>query len=73
MLSHAGRSIGAGWTFGLNEALDQVGATIGPLFVALILFSKADTEPVSACCSFQRSFVSTLWWRRDSSTLAPTN
>ena len=40
MLSHAGRSIGAGWAFGLNEALDQVGATIGPLLVALILFLK---------------------------------
>lgn len=40
MLAHAGRSIGAGWAFGLNEALDQVGATIGPLFVALILFLK---------------------------------
>lgn len=24
MLSYAGRSIGAGWVFGLNEALDQV-------------------------------------------------
>ena len=40
MLSHAGRSIGAGWVFGLNEALDQAGATIGPLLVALILFLK---------------------------------
>src|SRR5207249_9162166 len=40
MLSYAGRSIGAGWAFGLNEALDQAGATIGPLFVALILFLK---------------------------------
>src|SRR5438876_4534463 len=40
MLSHAGRSIGAGWAFGLNEALDQAGATIGPLFVALIFFLK---------------------------------
>src|SRR6266480_3018022 len=38
MLSHAGRSIGAGWVFGLNEALDQAGATIGPLLIALILF-----------------------------------
>jgi predicted MFS family arabinose efflux permease len=38
MLSHAGRSIGAGWVFGLNEALDQAGATIGPLVVALILY-----------------------------------
>src|SRR5882757_687477 len=38
MLSHAGRSIGAGWVFGLNEALDQAGATIGPLLMALILY-----------------------------------
>ena len=40
MLSHAGRSIGAGWVFGLNEALDQAGATIGPLLIALMLFLK---------------------------------
>src|SRR5437016_2035763 len=38
MLSYAGRSIGAGWVFGLNEALDQAGATIGPLLMALILW-----------------------------------
>src|SRR5207245_10938600 len=36
MLSYAGKSIGAGWVFGLNEALDQAGATVGPLLVALI-------------------------------------
>src|SRR5438094_1664614 len=41
MLSHAGESIGAGWVFGLNQALDQAGATIGPLVIAAILFSKA--------------------------------
>jgi predicted MFS family arabinose efflux permease len=38
MLSYAGKSIGAGWVFGLNEALDQAGATIGPLLMALILY-----------------------------------
>jgi predicted MFS family arabinose efflux permease len=38
MLSYAGRSIGAGWVFGLNEALDQAGATLGPLLMALILY-----------------------------------
>ncbi len=37
MLSHAGRRMGRGWVFGLNEALDQAGATVGPLLVALIL------------------------------------
>jgi predicted MFS family arabinose efflux permease len=38
MLSYAGKSIGAGWAFGLNEALDQAGATIGPLLMALIIY-----------------------------------
>src|SRR4029453_4750911 len=38
MLSYAGRSIGAGWVFGLNEALDQAGATIGPLLMAVVLY-----------------------------------
>ncbi len=38
MLSHAGKSIGHGWVFGLNEALDQTGATVGPLITALVLF-----------------------------------
>jgi predicted MFS family arabinose efflux permease len=42
MLSHAGRTIGHGWVFGLNEALDQTGATLGPLIVAWILFRHGD-------------------------------
>jgi predicted MFS family arabinose efflux permease len=37
MLSHAAREMGYGWAFGLHEALDQFGATFGPLGVALIL------------------------------------
>ncbi len=39
LLSHAGSQIGHGWAFGLNEFLDQTGATIGPLIMALILYS----------------------------------
>lgn len=38
MLSHAGSQIGAGWAFGLHEALDQTGATLGPLITALVLY-----------------------------------
>ena len=38
MISHAGESIGRGWVFGLNEALDQAGATIGPLITAFVLY-----------------------------------
>lgn len=36
MLSHASSTIGAGWTFGLHEALDQIGAILGPIVVVLI-------------------------------------
>jgi Major Facilitator Superfamily len=38
MVSYTGKSLGNGWVFGLNEALDQTGATIGPLIVSLVLF-----------------------------------
>src|SRR5579885_1249647 len=31
MLSHAGKQLGFGWAFGVNEALDQLGALFGPL------------------------------------------
>ena len=40
MLSYAGKSIGRGWVFGLNEGLDQAGAAISPLIVALVLYYK---------------------------------
>src|SRR5579863_4797757 len=38
MLSYAGKEAGGvGWAFGLHEALDQAGAMVGPLAVALVL------------------------------------
>ena len=40
MLSYAGKSIGRGWVFGLNEGLDQAGATFGPLIVAFVLYKQ---------------------------------
>lgn len=40
LISFSGKEIGQGWAFGLNEVLDQFGATIGPLIVALVLFLK---------------------------------
>ncbi len=33
MLSHATKQIGHGWGFGLHEAMDQIGAVLGPLIV----------------------------------------
>lgn len=46
MLAHAGSQIGHGWVFGFHEAMDQLGATAGPLIVAGMLaahegFSRA--------------------------------
>src|ERR1700730_18505069 len=38
MLSFAGKQIRQGWVFGLNEALDQTGATLGPLIIFFTLF-----------------------------------
>ena len=37
MLAGAGERIGRGWAFGLYQALDQLGALLGPLTVALVL------------------------------------
>lgn len=45
MLSEAGAHMGRGWTFGVNEALDQTGAVIGPLAIAGILFWYRDAHP----------------------------
>jgi MFS family permease len=44
MLSHASTQMGRGWGFGLHEALDQVGAMLGPLIVAAVLYSKGSYQ-----------------------------
>ncbi len=38
MLSHATHQTGHGWGFGLHEAMDQIGAVVGPLVVAAVLY-----------------------------------
>ncbi len=45
MLAEAGEHMGRGWAFGVNEALDQLGALVGPLVVAAILFVWRDAHP----------------------------
>lgn len=42
MLSFASTRTGYGWGFGLHEALDQIGAALGPLFVATVVAAQAD-------------------------------
>lgn len=40
MLSHATHEMGRGWGFGLHEAMDQTGAVLGPLLVALVIATR---------------------------------
>jgi predicted MFS family arabinose efflux permease len=40
VISHAGKSLGRGWVFRLNEALDQGGASVGSLITALVLYLR---------------------------------
>lgn len=48
MLSYATKETGRGWGFGLHEALDQIGAIIGPLIVGVVLYYQGN---------YQTSFV----------------
>jgi MFS family permease len=38
MLSYTTGTLGRGWVYALNTALDETGATVGPLLMALVLF-----------------------------------
>jgi len=40
MLSYTTGSLGRGWVYAVNTALDETGATVGPLLIALVLFVK---------------------------------
>lgn len=42
MLSYATKEIGRGWGFGLHEAMDQIGAVLGPLVVAAVLYVRGE-------------------------------
>jgi len=42
ILSHATKQVGRGWGFTLHEAVDQVGAIIGPLIFSAVFILKGD-------------------------------
>jgi hypothetical protein len=42
MLSYSTGKHGKGWVYAVNTALDETGATVGPLLIALALYLKAD-------------------------------
>jgi predicted MFS family arabinose efflux permease len=70
MLSYAGKSIGRGWVFGLNEGLDQAGATVGPLIVALVLYLKGGFREgfgvllISALLCLATLVIARVWYPR---------
>ena len=37
MLSHAAATVGRGWGFAIHEAMDQIGAMVGPIIVMIVL------------------------------------
>lgn len=49
MLSHAGHVVGLGWGFGLHEAMDRIGAMLGPLIIAAVLFYQHSYRLGFAC------------------------
>ncbi|HUW46563.1 MAG TPA: MFS transporter [Dehalococcoidia bacterium] len=42
MLSYATKKVGRGWGFAVHEALDQIGAVIGPVVFSLVLLFHGD-------------------------------
>jgi len=42
MLSYTTTKLGKGWVYALNTALDETGATLGPVLIAVFLFFKFD-------------------------------
>lgn len=65
MLSYAGKHIGMGWGFGLNEALDQIGAVVGPLVIAAVLYWQGSYQACFAILTipalFSLAFLIYAW------------
>jgi hypothetical protein len=49
MLSYTTGSLGKGWVYDLNTALDETDTTVGPLLIALDLFLKGDDKTAYRC------------------------
>ncbi|MBS0222537.1 MAG: MFS transporter [Proteobacteria bacterium] len=68
MLSHAGKQVGGyGWVFGIHEALDQFGALVGPLVVAVVLAYRSNFHDAFAIllvpAVLNLTFVIVARWR----------
>ncbi|MGA2352517.1 MAG: MFS transporter [Terracidiphilus sp.] len=72
MISHAGKALGQGWVFGLNEALDQTGATLGPLIIAFVMYKHGGYQHafsvllISALSCLTVLIVASMLYRKSS-------
>ncbi|HOJ87463.1 MAG TPA: MFS transporter [Pseudothermotoga sp.] len=57
MMSFAVKRVGAGWGFGLEEALDQIGAVTGPIILSVALALKNGEELLKYKFAFSLLFV----------------
>jgi hypothetical protein len=60
MLSYTTAALGKGWVYALNTALDQTGATLGPLLIAGVLLLKGVPEPHTRSLLSRRYSLSPL-------------
>ncbi len=54
MMSHAASQVGVGYGFALEEFLDQLGAILGPLFLALVIYLNRGAGQLT---SYRRAFA----------------
>jgi MFS family permease len=52
MLSYTTGKVGRGWVYAVNTALDETGATIGPLLMALVLYLRGSYQLAFGLLSF---------------------
>ncbi len=70
LLSFASKETGRGWGFGIHEALDQVGAVLGPLALSGILFLKGSYRlgfallSIPAACALAMLLVARIGYPR---------
>lgn len=70
MLSYATKEIGRGWGFGLHEAMDQIGAIVGPLIVSAVLYYQGTYQAgfaillIPAVCALSVLFLARFLYPR---------
>lgn len=63
LMAAASANMGRGWAFGLHEALDQIGATLGPLIMMAVLYFSNNHYPAAFTWTLIPAIIAlTLLW-----------